>query len=483
MAPFDFTCLHCGEKMVVSKKYGKIQCTMCGKFMDGTSPPDESEPVKQNWILGGLLYKGEMTVWMRTLIDSLRNELYQGDREAAMNTCQRLLDMDREFLDAHLWLARLHNDKTVQRNHLEEILALVPGNVEATRMLLVLDGHITNDEATRSADLYHNNVIHVHDPVATRTEALLCPICRGVLTIADNGHVTCPFCDYQDTTTRNAVHDSQATSLAIALIKQRGKAVRWQVGERMIHCEECGSERVLPAGKMSSCCPFCGSTHVVIQDALGAFRQPDGLLKFRVRQPEAEATIQAQLNSRVEKLKGIFIKNRVVRTSFEGVFLPFWAFDIFGTVIIREEVADSGGQSPTVNRIEAVTQLMNALVCGVKSPPLSLTAKLGRYDFSEVVPYTPKMLAKFAAELYSIDFDQASLDVRSVFRDEMKRQRANWNPNVKQTITTRIDHMDMRLLLLPVWVGTLTEEDGERRIALVNGQNGHATIGNAHKPG
>jgi hypothetical protein len=38
------------------------------------------------------------------------------------------------------------------------------------------------------------------------------------------------------------------------------------------------------------------------------------------------------------------------------------------------------------------------------------------------------------------------------------------------------------LLLLPVWVATITEEDGDIRLGLVHGQKGKAVLGKAYKP-
>lgn len=488
--PFDFTCLHCGGKMEVSRKYGKIQCTSCGKFMDGTEPtPDMVNPHDaantnasgQSWTMGGVLYRGEMSPWLDTLVSTLRTNLYEGDRKAALRTCERLLDMEREFLDAHLWIAKLHPDEAVQREHLEQLLALSPRNIEAQRMLLVLNGEITAEEAVRAADHYHDNVQETADAVESDTESLLCPICRGTLTVTDEGGVECAFCGYADATADRAVKPNRDTSLAVAMIKQRGKAVRWKVGERMVHCHECGAERVLPQGKMSSRCPFCNSMNVVVEDVLGAFRQPDALVKFRVRKSSVEQMIEEQLDSRMEKLKGWFIQNKVKEIRYQGVFLPYWLFDIFGEVIVRDDFNDKSNHPEGFERWEEVAQLQDAHVPAVKSPPRAMLEKIGRFDMRDAVGYSPKLLSKFAAELYTVDFDRASLLVRDVFRRAMTDKYPDLNPNVKRTLTTRIDHMDMKLVLMPVWVVTLIEVDEDVRTALVNGQTGKLVMGRAQK--
>lgn len=493
MPTFDFTCLHCGGKMEVSRRYGKIQCTECQRFMDGTRPTQENtrngmdaasadQPL-QTWNLGNLLYKEEMTIWLKTLVSTLRTDLAMGERDKAIRTCERLLDMEAEFLDAYLWLAKLNDDPVIKRENLEKLLALTPNNIEATRMMMILNGELTEEEAARSEDVYFDNRQITDDPIASQTEALLCPICRGTLTVNEtNQHVTCDFCGFSDTSLEHAVKPNRNTSVTVALIKQRGKAVRWEVGKRLVHCHECGAERVLPAGKMSSRCPFCNSTHVVMQDALGAFRQPDGLVKFRVSRRNVEQLLDEHLAGFMEKLKGVFIRNKVVRTQLQGVFLPFWIFDVFGTVILRDEYRDNDSYGlPLVERTEHPAAMRNARVSAVHSPAKALTDRLGKYELDDYVPYTPKLLSKFAAELYTIDFDQASLDVRSVFRREMLSRYSVPNPNLKRDVTSSVDQMDMRLILLPVWVATLTEEDDDIRIALINGQTGQIAMGRANK--
>jgi hypothetical protein len=52
---------------------------------------------------------------------------------------------------------------------------------------------------------------------------------------------------------------------------------------------------------------------------------------------------------------------------------------------------------------------------------------------------------------------------------------------VEITIFSAVRDMNFRLLLLPVWVATLTEEDGDLRTALVNGQTGRVVLGKAEK--
>ncbi len=497
--PFKFECKACGGKLDGDNKYGKLQCVDCGRFLDGSLPPDDdadtagatateesakaSRP-QQRWQLGALMYDGPQTPWMRTLVGSLRAQLHQGQREAAIETCHKLLGMERDFIDAHLWLGRLSEDEATKRHHLEVVLAHSPNNAEVTRLLMVLNGEMTEEEAERSRNLHADNVRVAEAEVQAETVTLLCPVCRGALTVADTGTVTCAFCGYEDTDASHAVTADASRSLMVALIKQRGQAVRWQVGERKMHCDECGSERVLPPGKMSTRCPFCNSNHVIVQDNHDAFRQPDGILKFHIKRKDAQELVNHRLNSKTEQVKGWFIENRVDHMQMEGVFLPFWVFDVFGKVLIVDEKRDANwGGLPQVERSEAGAHGQDIAIPAVKSPPAKLLMQLSPYDYSKRIPYTPKLLAKFAAELYQIDFEEASLDARSAFRRQAVSQYGGVaGVDTERTLTAQVDHMDMELFLLPMWVVTITEKDGDIRPALVNGQTGKTVLGRAYKP-
>ena len=76
-----------------------------------------------------------------------------------------------------------------------------------------------------------------------------------------------------------------------------------------------------------------------------------------------------------------------------------------------------------------------------------------------------------------MDFDKASLEARSKAGD-MARVRHG----ISGQGYTHIQHMTFQLLLLPVWVATLYEEDGDIRPALVNGQTGKVVLGKPRKP-
>jgi hypothetical protein len=265
--------------------------------------------------------------------------------------------------------------------------------------------------------------------------------------------------------------------------------VQWVVGERLLACNSCGSERTIPARKLSELCPFCGSNHVIERDVLGSFQQPDGLIPFLVGQKQAGERIQERLGGWAERLKGWFDNNRVGRATIEAVYLPFWVFDTM-LEVRRTTTRYSGGGTDTRRNVpndlyQSITipdALNNVQVCAVKSPPPLLTRHLGQFEMKPMTPYEPSLLAKYPAEIYSIDFDQASLLARETIGQTMREKHGLQTGGAESMITTSVQSMTFQLVLMPVWVATLYEEDGDIRTALVNGQSGRVALGRAHRP-
>ncbi len=113
---------------------------------------------------------------------------------------------------------------------------------------------------------------------------------------------------------------------------------------------------------------------------------------------------------------------------------------------------------------------------------LPLADQLDDYDVGAAVAYQPTLLAKYPAALYDIDFDQAALEAQGKVSDHMRsRYGESGERNVEVQVFTSVRQMSFTLLLLPVWVATLYERDGDVRSALVNGQTGRVVLGKAQK--
>ena len=477
-----------------------VACRRCGHRIprhtapageDGAeplAPEDYYQPRETLRARYGLTHVGDVDRWARAAYDTGQDCIHRQDWEGAVKAFKRALDAQDDFIDAHLMIAKIINDPPRQRDHLTSVLAQQPSHPEAVRELMILDGKL--DPHSRAADPYAAPVLRrAGAAVSASGENLRCPRCNSnVMTVDEaTGLFECRSCGFVDDS--KPPKPRAESSLLMAMLERRSKPVQWVIGKRLLHCNSCGAERTIPAKKLSDVCPFCDSKQVIETDALGSFQQPDILIPFALNRKEAIAVIKQRLAGWGERLRGWFTDNRIERASLEGVFLPYWMFDatleirktFAGDVTYsRENISTFSGGYQSYTTADAVN---NAAICAVTSPEPLLTDRLGAFDTGPAVSYDASLLAAHAAELYSIDFDKASIMARKNISQAMRRKHDETvQQGTRLTITTSVKHMNFQLTLAPVWVGAIHEMDGDIRPVLVNGQSGRVVIGKTRRP-
>ncbi len=489
----EMTCPECGQRMHYDAQRGRVVCGHCGCVpLERLAAKNRANPRPDVKIT----QRGEVNMRALSAFNTAHDHLHRGDKAAAVASLQRAAEYQPDFVDAYYWLALLAEGEAEKRKHLSMVLALDSSHPNALRAMMVLNGQLTPEQA---AQTYHYNDPQVRQaaaPVNTSAQALLCPVCSGSLTVNEaTGAVTCRFCGH--TELRPPHRDSGPESLAMALIARKASPVRWMVGARLLHCKECGARHTLPARRLSDECPFCGSTHVILSDALESFEQPDGVVQFALDEQQAQAALDASLHSLRQRIAGIFNSNRVRQVTFSALYLPFWVFDASVDVAItrtytgggRRSGARAGGRYITSleqARIESrvADAVYDVAVCGTQQPPQALTQRLLPYDLGASVAYDARLLARHPAELYSMDFDEASLVARGLIAQRMRskyRSQYDGDDQYEVMVFPAVQNMSFRLLLLPVWVAAISEEDGDQRRALINGQTGKTALGKPQK--
>jgi uncharacterized CHY-type Zn-finger protein len=489
-------CPRCKKLLTLHNVSGKIMCRNCDyipidrtgfrvAMITGIDMGNDTHPDR----LRGVRVKFPGSVNSRALAAYYTGEDYlkKGEMIKAAEAFQRALDTQPDLIDAHLQLATLTEDMMTKIQHLNTILEYTPKQEDAMRMTMVLMGALTEEEAARSH--HHNDQqVKVVDEVSAKVQANLCPVCGGRMSVEERtGKIKCPFCGHEENIPTDQSSAVDVTGLSMAMVKRKAQPVRWVIGKRLLHCNQCGAERTVPARKLTAECPFCSAPQVIIKDALASFQQPEGIVPFTLTREHALSEIKAALRGGMERVVGLFDKRKVERATIDGVYLPFWVFDAGLEV--------SGNRSDGKGREKYADWIENALYCAVDSPSRELTSKLGEFDLELMVPYTPKLLADYPAELYTIDFDRASLDARpklaQISKDKYdlieyasQRDHRGNEYTVEVYLQNKVvlfQEMTFQLVLFPVWVGTLYEKDGDIRPALVNGQTGEVVLGKAQK--
>jgi DNA-directed RNA polymerase subunit RPC12/RpoP len=491
-------CPRCKKPLTLNQMSGKILCRNCDFVpTDRTAYKitmiahlSSDDPLHPDRLRGTRVSRpGLVSGRALAAYETGEQHVKKGEFDKALEAFQRALDAQPDLIDAHLQMARLMDDVDAKVRHINTVLEYVPKQEDAFRMAMVLMGEMTEDESART---FHHNDQQVKqvDEVSAQVQTQKCAVCGGRMSVEERtGKLKCPFCGYEEPIpVKKPTGDlSQGKGLTMALVKRKAQPIKWVIGKRLLHCNECGAERTIPARKLTAQCPFCGSPQVIVQDALSSFTQPERIVPFAITREQAGGALKAALKGAMERLKGMFDNRKVERALIDGVYLPFWLFDAAVEVIGRR--SDNGGRASFPDWVEDVPY------CAVETPPQEMTSKLGGFDMKAMLPYEPRLLADYPAQLYSIDYDRASLDARSLISKVSKdkydlleiatKYDAEGHEQLVEVYLRdkQVNFLDMsfQLVLLPVWVATLYEQDGDVRTALINGQNGQVVMGKAKK--
>ena len=470
-------CPRCTSPDVLKRADGRYRCGQCGYVFDASAPERETG------IRLRLNSTDAVNPWARAAFETAQVAAQRGHAAEAKAALQRALEAQPDLIDAHYGLALLSTDPAEKRGHLTDVLVVMPNHLDALRDLLVLDGRLSAADAARTHHFNDPELRAAAEPVRAATTTLACPVCGGDLTVdPGDGHVECRFCGYRGPAAARA--DGNGKWLAAALLQRKAQPVRWKIGRRVLHCGECGAERTIPATALSDRCPFCNTNHVVRQDALASFQQPDALLPFRISPEAADARVRLRLRRLDERIAGFMDTNDVRRLVLEGDYLPFWSFDALAdiTQVITPRSRGLDARLSEPERLTFRDGCYDLNVTGVSRPPADLLRRLEPFDLEQAVAYAPKLLARYPAALYDVDFDKTSIEARSLASRAMQTKHgATSRNNVDVSVACNVVQMSFRLLLLPVWIGVITEVDGDLRPVLVNGQSGKVVLGRTQK--
>lgn len=433
-------------------------------------------------------HKGGVSAYAEAIFSTAMDHVRRKDWDGAIHHLRRAIEVEPEFTDAHLWLGRLLADESERRKHLKTLLAIDMQHGEGLRELMILDGELA---AADVVDDFTMPEVAQADTVEAEAQAARCPRCGAPKLTHDPdrpGVLRCGSCGH---TLANR-KDGAAHNMARAMLKKRAQPVVWVVGQRVLHCNGCGAERTLPARQLSESCPFCGSRNVVTQDALGSLTQPDVVVPFHFDEARARELIYESLDGRMERLKAWFSDRRADRVHVEGVYLPYWVFDAAVDVTRSYRVRDdsqyaanplSAGSHGQIITERFPDAALNVPIPAVSQPPAWMLSRLGKFEMGSALAYSPEIIAQYSAEIYTLDFDAASLEAYAVVGQAMREKHTvNTSTEMTVSVSTIMRPIAFRLALLPVWAASIHERDGDIRPALINGQTGKVVLGKVAKP-
>ncbi len=136
--------------------------------------------------------------------------------------------------------------------------------------------------------------------------------------------------------------------------------------------------------------------------------EPDGVIPFAFPQKNAAHYLVAWAKKKKVKPDGKVGMPK-------GIYLPVWSFDLGGEIPYTAQIAVTEGRGSRKVVIKTISDTHPVVVSDV---PVAATRKLGKllenaltgFGMAEAVPYDPRFLSDWPAEVYEISMSDASLD-------------------------------------------------------------------------
>ncbi|MAT41385.1 MAG: hypothetical protein CL609_03515 [Anaerolineaceae bacterium] len=376
----------------------------------------------------------------------------------------------KERVDAYYYLAKISETAEQKRHYIELMIALDPIDARARRELVILNGELTEEEIVNPDQL--PAISEKQQP--GRGDRFTCPSCGGRMVFAPDGQtLTCEYCEV------NARLEQQQSGVQdadffLALATTKGHLAAQNT--RVVFCEGCGVQFIVPPKEMTWTCPYCESNYVQSRSADRELTQPSAILPFEV----SKRTALQRFN--------LWRKNQTLTDqgrldSLQGMYLPMWTFDIGGFLSWwveiykhrdwEDEQGDKGVYYDDL-RIPATRKYHTLL------PEL-----LAGYNFNQLVPFKNDYLVSWMAESYEITAGDAALLAReAALKQERGKVEALQQYRYKnlRLNTARMTVEQYKLVLVPVWVIHFSLAE-QHLVLLMNGQSGVVVWDSKQLPG
>jgi hypothetical protein len=310
-----------------------------------------------------------------------------------------------------------------------------------------------------------------------------CPQCGGESAYSvEDGGLTCTYCGYHEAPEKEAAgSDAESFEFTVETIERSVNG--WGIERKELQCKSCGSHITLPAGTLTTHCPFCNSNKVIQHRAPQDVLRPRFLLPFKVSEVSCHDIARSWLGNSWMVPKEL---RRVAAVdSFTPIYFPFWTFASVADASWRAQVGhketkrDWSGKkrSEIVWRWESGHvrhRFSNLLIRGSDHVSLYLLGQIDNYDLDELVPYEPQYLAGMRAQAYEISLELAWEKARKRMREDTRVRCHN------QTSTDRVRNFSMQLdfqdeswryILAPLYIN-IYHYYNEPYQLLINGQTG-----------
>ncbi len=311
-----------------------------------------------------------------------------------------------------------------------------------------------------------------------------CPQCGATLKFNPGTmSLSCEFCGYSKQLPKAETGEA-VVELDFKSATNRASC-EWGTKKKSIVCKQCGGEAIYDVLDTAATCPFCGSSSVMPVDDIEDVMSPGGIVPFEISKEKAEQLFKSWLSGKLFAPKAA--KQSCQAKDFQGIYLPFWTYDCDTTSTYSARLGFEYGSGDNKkirwkNYSGVYDQFIDdEIVYGSKKTVSPELKAVSNFDFKKIQPYSPEIVAGFAAERYSVGLDEGWTKAQQTIKPKLhsgltNQLRKAYHPDRIEGIkmATNYDNITFKYLLAPIWMAAFKYNDKTYNIA-INGQTGRVS--------
>ena len=328
-----------------------------------------------------------------------------------------------------------------------------------------------------------------------KTHRYPCQACgANLLYEPKDGFLSCPYCGHKEPIPTSAEQVEERSYEQYLQVRPE-QLEQLAANALEVQCQSCGAMITFTPPEVARQCDFCGAQIVAQAKSADPILAPEGVLPFRITQPEATTSLRQWLASRWFAPNAL--KHFAQPDAISGVYLPFWTYDTHTTSYYTGERGEYYYETETYyerdsqgNQVERTRQVRHTrwysasgtvsrwfddlLVPATTSLPQNRLEALEPWDLAELKPYDPAFLSGYKAQRYQVDlaqgFERAKQVAAGVIEGDVRSDIGGDEQRIHD-IATHYSGITFKHLLLPVYAGAYRFNQKVFQI-VVNGRTG-----------
>jgi DNA-directed RNA polymerase subunit RPC12/RpoP len=315
-----------------------------------------------------------------------------------------------------------------------------------------------------------------------------CPNCSGAVKF-DSGiqKMKCPYCDTEFEIAALAEYQKQLSLPETDRIEvDTSGSAAWDesdLGDLSTgSCPSCGAELIGDKNTIATVCPCCGNTQIMQKRVQGLLK-PEYVIPFQLDKKAAkEALVKFYQN---KKLLPNFFKNENHVNSIQGLYVPFWLFDVKarGSVSYKATRVLAWKDSKynytktdfySVQR-EGSLGFEKISVDGSEKMDDDYMDSIEPFDYGKLKDFQTAYLSGYLAEKYDVSVDackeRAVKRIKKSLESQFRSSVQGYATVTKERSTVNVEDGKVTYSLFPVWVLN-SRYKNENFQFIMNGQSG-----------